>query len=131
MRAARQHFEAERYWDAIQVLEPLLPQAEGATRTQARLLLAQAYIKNPRWRKRAERIALELVRECPQLAPAHLLLAEVYRASRLVARSRAAYERVLALQPGNEEATNGLAELDPPPPQSPPASRLRGIFRLR
>ncbi len=55
LRAARQHFEAERYWDAIQVLEPLLPHAEGATRTQARLLLAQAYIKNPRWRKRAER----------------------------------------------------------------------------
>jgi predicted Zn-dependent protease len=131
VRAAGRHFESKRYWEAIQVLEPLLPDTEGATRTRVRLLLAQAYLKNPNWRRKAEKIALDLVRDGPQLVAAHLLLAEIYHASGLVARARAAYERVLALEPGHEAATKGLAGLEPPPPEPPPPSRLRGIFRMR
>jgi serine/threonine protein kinase len=127
---AREHFEAARYWDAIQLLEPFLPQARGAIRVQVRLLLAQTYFKNPRWSKRAETIALELVRESPQLAPAHLLLAEIYRASGMATRAKAAYQKVLTLQPGNEAATNGLAELDPPK-ESRKQGGLRGIFQKR
>jgi curved DNA-binding protein CbpA len=129
VREARRHFEGERYWDAIQLLEPVVAKAEGATRFQARILLAQAYLKNPKWRKRAEEILLELVRERPQDVPAHLLLAEIYRSSGLVTRARAAYQKVLALEPGNGEASKGVAELEPPPPEPAPPSRLRGFFR--
>jgi len=129
LRAARRHFEADQYWEAIQVLEPLLPHAAGATLTEARLLLAQAYLKNPKWKKRSEEVVRDLVRDCPQLVAGHLLLAEIYRSSGLVARARAAYQKVLALQPENETASKCLAELEPSPPGSPPPSRLRGIFK--
>jgi serine/threonine protein kinase/tetratricopeptide (TPR) repeat protein len=131
VRAARRHFEAERYWEAIQLLEPALPHAEGATRSEARLLLAQSYLKNPRWKKRAEEMVLDLVRENPQLVAARLLLAEIYRSSGLHARARAAYQKVLALQPGNETATQGLAETEPSPKENPSPSRLRGLFSRR
>ena len=131
VRAARRHFEAERYWEAIQVLEPVLPHAEGATRSEARLLLAQSYLKNPRWKKRAEEMVLDLVRENPQFVAARLLLAEIYRSSGLHARARAAYQKVLALQPGNETATKGLAETEPSPKENPSPSRLRGLFSRR
>jgi Tfp pilus assembly protein PilF len=95
------------------------------------MLLAQSYVKNPKWRKRAEEGLLELVRELPQYLPAHLLLADIYRSSGLAARARATYQKVLALQPENETAARALAELEPPPPEPPPAGGLRGMFKRR
>ena len=127
---AEQHFKAEKYWDAIQQLEPLIPQVEGATRIRAQMLLAQAYLKNPMWRKQAEAVLLTLVSEAPKHCPAHLLLAEIYRGSGLMARARASYRRVLTIQPENDTATRELAVLEPPV-EAPPSGGLRGIFKRR
>jgi hypothetical protein len=130
VRTARQHIENQRYWDAIQLLEPVLPQAEGTTRADVRLLLARAYLENPMWKKRAEETLLHLLRESPRHVAAHLLLAGLYRTSGFVARARATYRKVVALEPDNAEASRALAEIDPPPPpRAEPASRLRGMFR--
>jgi Tfp pilus assembly protein PilF len=127
---AEQDFKAEKYWDAIQQLEPLIPQVEGATRIRVQMLLAQAYLKNPMWRKQAEAVLLTLLSEVPEYCPAHLLLAEIYRGGGLVARARAAYRKVLTIQPENETATRELAVLEPPV-DTLPSGGLRGIFKRR
>jgi serine/threonine-protein kinase len=128
---ARRHFESERYWDAIQMLEPLVPRVEGGTRAQAATLLAEAYLKNPRWTKRAEELLLDVVQRAPKYVPAHLRLAEIYRAGGLVMRARSRFEQVLALQPENEAAARALAELAPAPEEPPAPSRIGGLFRRR
>ncbi|HSD66603.1 MAG TPA: hypothetical protein VLF95_07870 [Vicinamibacteria bacterium] len=128
MWVAEQHFKAERYWDAIQQLEPLLPHVKGETRIRVLMLLAQAYFKNPKWIKRAEAVLLTLVGEAPRHGPAHLLLAEIYRGSGLVARARASYTKVLTIQPDNEIARRGLAALDSEAARS---GGLRGLFKKR
>jgi hypothetical protein len=130
--SAQRHFENGKYWDAIQQLEPILPRTEGTTRVNARMLLAQSYLKNPKWTKRAEETLLELLRESPGHVPAHLLLGELYRASGLVARARSAYQKVLALQPDHEAAARTLAEIQSPQePEPPKPGGLRGIFGKR
>ena len=135
VRTAQRHFETEQYWEAIQLLEPLLEQKnEAAIRVRAQMLLAQAYLKNPNWTKRAEETVLELLRESPRHVPAHLLLADLYRASGFTARARSAYQKVLALQPEHRTAAQAIAELPlPPEPESEPArpGRLRGILGKR
>jgi TolA-binding protein len=130
MRLAERHFKAGKFWDAIQRLEPLIPRVEGAARLQAQLLLAQAYLKHPRWSKRAETVLLALVSEAPQHCPAHLLLAEIYRGSGQVARARACYGKVLTIQPENETARQELASLEPPV-EAPAPRSLLGIFKRR
>jgi TolA-binding protein len=132
IRTASRHFEKERYWDAIQLLEPLLQQCDGPMRVQAQMLLAKAYLKNPKWTKRAEETLLEVLHALPRYAPALLLLGDIYRTSGLVARARSAYQKVLAIQPDNEPAAQALAELEPPPePEPPRPTGLRGIFKKR
>jgi hypothetical protein len=70
------------------------------------------------------------VSEVPKCCPAHLLLAEIYRGSGLVARARASYRKVLTIQPENETAIRELAALAPPA-ETPPPAGLRGIFKMR
>jgi tetratricopeptide (TPR) repeat protein len=129
---AQRHFEMERYWDAIQVLEPLLSNTEGTERVRTRMLLAQCYQRNPNWSKRAEETLLELLRESPRYVPAQVLLGDIYRASGLTTRARTAYQRALALQPDHEAASRCLAELQPEVgPETAGAGGLRGVFRKR
>jgi tetratricopeptide (TPR) repeat protein len=131
LQEAQVHFGAERYWDAIQLLEPLLVRAEGTTRAQAGTLLAQAYLKNPKWRRRAEELLLDVVQRAPRHVPAHLLLGEMYLAGGLVQRARGLYQKVVALEPDNETAARALAELEPIPAAPAPPRRIGGLFRRR
>jgi tetratricopeptide (TPR) repeat protein len=131
LQKAQGHFEAEQYWDAIQLLEPLIVRVEGTTRAQAGTLLAQAYLKNPKWRKRAEELLLDVVQRTPRYVPAHLLLGEVYRAGGLVMRARGFYQKVVALEPDNGAAGRALAELEPIPAEPAPPRRIGGLFRRR
>jgi hypothetical protein len=132
---AGRDFERGHYWEVIQRLEPLLRRVDGTDGTvgaRVRMLLAQAYLKNPRWRKRAEETVIELLRESPRCVPAQVLLGDIYRASGLPARARAAFQKALALQPDHEAAARSLAELQPEPvPEPTAAGGLRGIFRGR
>jgi tetratricopeptide (TPR) repeat protein len=126
LSVAQQLYEEERYWDAIQQLEPLIVRATGSARMRAAMLLAQAYLKNPMWKKRAEELLQRVVRENPQHVPALLLLADLYHASNLQARAKAAYRRVLELDPDNREARSRLGALEPAG-----GGGLRSFFKRR
>jgi tetratricopeptide (TPR) repeat protein len=130
LEVAERLFAAERYWDAIQQLEPMLPRAEGATRARGKALLARAYLKNPKWKKRAEGVLLSMLEENPRDLAACLLLAGIYTEARLHSRARALYQKVLELQPGNSEARKALGSLEPPEKVPEPAG-IAGIFRRR
>jgi hypothetical protein len=130
IREAQRLLREERAWDAITLLEPLIPRAEGHGRFRAEVTLARAYLKNPKWTKRAEDLLHRVVQEAPEHAEAYLVLGNIYRAGQLRARALAMYGRALALQPGLAEALEGLASLSPPertPPEG--ASLMRRLFR--
>jgi tetratricopeptide (TPR) repeat protein len=117
----------EKYWDVIQGLETNLGSLTGRRLQKARLLLARAFAKNPKWLRRAEEAAQKVTKDDPGNADAYLVLASVYRAGGLESRATAMYRKVLELQPQNKEAQEALAVTDPPPPTSTPL--LKRFFR--
>ena len=102
----------EKYWDAIQILEPAIPLMEATASRRARVLLARAYMKNPKWRHRAEELLGNVVREAPDSPEPYLVLGELYRGAQLRARAAAMYRKALQLSPRNEEALNALRAID-------------------
>jgi DnaJ-domain-containing protein 1 len=102
----------EKYWDAIQILEPAIPRMEATASRRARVLLARAYMKNPKWRHRAEELLGNVVREAPDSPEPYLVLGELYRGAQLRARAAAMYRKALQLSPRNEEALNALRAID-------------------
>ena len=128
---AEAFFRDAAYWDAIQQLEPLVPRSGGAIRTRARLLLAQAYLKNPKWTRRAEGALLDLLAETPQHVAARFQLAEIYRATGLASRARKAYELVLELDPEHAQAHLALEALLQKEEGPPRKAGLASLFRKR
>ncbi|HEU0093955.1 MAG TPA: DUF4388 domain-containing protein, partial [Vicinamibacteria bacterium] len=102
----------EKYWDAIQILEGAIPRLEATASRRARVMLARAYMKNPKWRHRAEEVLGQVVREAPDAPEPYLVLGELYRGAQLRARAAAMYRKVLQLSPRNEEALNALRAID-------------------
>jgi Domain of unknown function (DUF4388)/DnaJ domain/Tetratricopeptide repeat len=130
-RRAQKHFEKEQYWDAIQLLEPVLPKVQGKAKTKVQVLLAKAYMKNPKWVKRAEDQLQTVVREDPTNVEAHFILGTIYKASGLRSRAIHAFERALESKPDHEQAAAELAELQPdggPPPPSSGGGLLKKFF---
>jgi curved DNA-binding protein CbpA len=121
-RRAQKHFEKEQYWDAIQLLEPSLAMTQGKAKGKIQVLLAKAYLKNPKWVKRAEDQLQTVVREDATNAEAHFLLGTIYKASGLKSRAIHAFERALESKPDHEQAAAELAELQPGGPPQPPSS---------
>jgi cytochrome c-type biogenesis protein CcmH/NrfG len=62
--------------------------------------------------------------------PAQLQLADIYSSSGLVSRAKAAYEKVLELDPDNVQAAKALGLLDPKA-HEPRQSGLASLFRRR
>jgi tetratricopeptide (TPR) repeat protein len=118
------------YWEAIGRLEPTLHQARGEMRVRARLALARACLRNPKWVKRAETLLQDVVQEDPSRFEAHLLLGGIYRAGNLRARAIAAYRKVLDVQPRNRQAHIELARLEASEPQ-PAKGSLLGFLKKR
>ena len=102
----------EKYWDAIQILEEAIPRLEATASRRARVMLARAYMKNPKWRHRAEEVLGQVVREAPEAPEPYLVLGELYRGAQLRARAAAMYRKALQLSPRNEEALNALRAID-------------------
>ena len=102
----------EKYWDAIQLLEEAIPRLEATAGRRARVMLARAYMKNPKWRHRAEEVLGQVVREAPDAPEPYLVLGELYRGAQLRARAAAMYRKALQLSPRNEEALNALRAID-------------------
>jgi tetratricopeptide (TPR) repeat protein len=123
---------AERmYWEAIQQLEPMIRRAEGPLRVRARMALAQAYAKNPKWLRRAEEQLQAVMREDPKHIDAYLVLASIYRAGHLPARAIALYRKVLELEPDHPQALRGLAREEHVEPPHPSGGRLLGFLKKR
>ncbi|MFN8096116.1 MAG: DnaJ domain-containing protein [Vicinamibacteria bacterium] len=74
LHRAMKLYEMEKYWDAIQLLEPAIDKLAPRLRTRARVLLARCDLKNPKWTKRAEEILLDTTREDPKATDAWALL---------------------------------------------------------
>jgi serine/threonine protein kinase len=101
-----------KFWDAIQALEGGLNLAPGSRSNQTvRILLAQATAKNPRWRKRAEEMLVELTRERPVPVEALLVLSAFYQEEGFKARAAAQLRKALEVQPGHPEALERLKAL--------------------
>jgi tetratricopeptide (TPR) repeat protein len=125
---AEAHFEAGRYWDAIQALEGIVPRLAGADRLRARVLLARAQMRNPHWVKRAEASLQELLAQNPRSLEPCLALAELYHANGLRSRASAMYQRALSIDPEHRIAVAGLAALREQP-NADPGPILKRIFR--
>ncbi len=115
IRRAAKLVEQEKYWDAIQLLEPAVEVVEGKSRLRARVLLARCYIRNPKWAKSAEATLLAATREEPKAVEPWALLGTIYAEKGLRTRATAMYRKVLELKPDHEEAAQYLAQNAPPP----------------
>jgi serine/threonine protein kinase len=111
VREAEAHFAEQRYGDAIQLVEPLIPHLAGALRTRAAILLAQACIKSNRPDVGAESALLGLLGEDPKCTPAYFTLGALYRSRNDLERARTMYRKVLELSPEHRGAAAELARL--------------------
>jgi len=133
--AAERLIGAEKFWDAIQLLERVESLAQGKQGVRLRYVMAKAVVRNPHWVKRAEELLVGVVKDDPGHVGAHWLLAGIHRKGGLRARATSMLRRVLELQPEHEEAAAALSELAPAPepdpaPESPPSGGLlKRLFR--
>jgi curved DNA-binding protein CbpA len=123
-RAAKFMVE-EKYWDAIQALEGAVITFKGRRLQKARLQLARAYARNPKWQRRAEEMAQRVVKDEPANAEAYFVLAGIYKEGRLESRATAMYRKVLELKPDHDEARAALGETD----RKPSGTLLKRLFR--
>jgi tetratricopeptide (TPR) repeat protein len=128
IRRAAKLVEQEKYWDAIQLLQPAIDAVQGKTRLRGQLALARCYAKNPKWAKEAEKVLLDATRESPQAADAWALLGELYAQRGLRTRALTMYRKVLELKPDHEEAARFVAANapEPEPPEEEGGSGLLG-----
>jgi tetratricopeptide (TPR) repeat protein len=128
IRRAAKLVEQEKYWDAIQLLQPAIDAVQGKTRLRGQLALARCYAKNPNWAKEAERVLLAATRENPQAGEAWALLGGIYARKGLRTRALTMYRKVLELKPDHEEAAQFVAANapGPEPPEDEGRSGLLG-----
>jgi tetratricopeptide (TPR) repeat protein len=131
LRRAEKYLAAEKYWEAIQLLEPAVPVLEGKQKQRARLDLARAYTKNPNWVHQAEETLHQVVRDDPKNVEAYLGLGQLYKAGGLRSRSVGMFRKVLELKPDNEDALAELAALGPEPEAAEPGGFLKKLFGRR
>ena len=128
LRQAERALLQEKYWDVIQLLEPLLPDAKGKLRLRAQLAIAKAYVKNPNWMKRAEEELQKVLHADPANLEAFMMLGGIYKTTGLKARASAMYRKALEIKPDSEEATAALTELGGMPAEAPSAPAGGGSF---
>ena len=110
---ARELLKTEKYWDLIQLFEPAVPRASDAMQIRFRLLLAQAYQKNPKWRRRAEEVLKQILDSRPTNVPALMMLGSLYAEGQLAQRASGLFKKVIELDPENREARQALDAIDP------------------
>jgi Tfp pilus assembly protein PilF len=103
----------------IQALEGQVGSLTGRSRSRGRLILAQAYLHNPKWLHRGEEQLRAVTKEDPQNAEAYYLLGTIYKTGGLRTRAASMFRRALEVRPAHKPAADELAALDkaPPPPR--------------
>ncbi len=132
IRQAEKLYEKEKYWDAIQQLEPAVPVVQGRMKQRGHIALARCYLKNPMWAKRAEEELLAAAREDPKSVDAHFILGTIYKERGLSSRALSMFRKVLELKPDHEEALVLVASAAPPtPPPEEGGGLIKRLFNKR
>ncbi|PYQ18951.1 MAG: hypothetical protein DMF79_13700, partial [Acidobacteria bacterium] len=132
IRVAEKLYEKEKYWDAIQQLEPAVPIVQGKMKQRGHVVLARCYLKNPMWAKRAEEELLAAAREDPKSIDAHFILGSIYKERGLNSRALSMFRKVLELKPDHEEALVLVASAAPPtPPPEEGGGLIKRLFNKR
>ena len=135
---SRAEGSTSEYWDAIQLLEPVLGRAQGKLRSKGEVVLARCYLKNPKWSRRAEETLLSVTRRDPAAADAWALLGGIYAEKDMHNRALSMYRKALELRPDHEDAARYLAAhgqaahgtAEEPGTRAPePGGLLRRLFR--
>jgi cytochrome c-type biogenesis protein CcmH/NrfG len=114
----------------------VLSQANDTQRRRLRLLLARAYVGDPRWRRYGLGLLGEMLRETPDDADALASLGTLYFQRGLLARAEATLLRALAADSGQVEtrlhvrAARSARERDRTPNQGQPPERRGVVARL-
>src|SRR5258708_6058575 len=127
IRQAEKYIEKEKYWDAIQLLEPAVAVVLGKSKQKGQVLLARAYLKNPKWVKRAEEVLLARVHDDPPKLAGPLMLGRIYKSSGLKSRSVTMFKKVLELKPHHEQARAELGDQVGEP--EPPGGLIKKFFK--
>ena len=96
---------------AVDVLYEIAGVAEDGERGRIRLLLAAAYVADPKRRRNALTLLSDIVREEPSNAEALTLLATLYLRDGLLARAESTLTRALAADAGYSPAREKLREV--------------------
>jgi Flp pilus assembly protein TadD len=93
---------------AVSVLHEVLALATTDEKRRVRLILAQAYLSEPPWRRYGLRLLTEMAGQNPADADALALLGGFYRSQGLLARAESTLHRALAADPRHSEARSQL-----------------------
>jgi tetratricopeptide (TPR) repeat protein len=125
----------QNYFEAIQIVEPIVGRLTGRAQLRARLVHARCLQENPNWVKRAEETLRTAIEEHPEAHEAYALLGGLYEQQGLRARAASMFRRVRELRPNDEEAAQALARLrgrkTPPPDEGESGGILKKIFKKR
>jgi curved DNA-binding protein CbpA len=102
--------------EAIHYAESAFPALDATEKIRAKVILARAKAKNPKWAKDAVRSLEEVARENPQSHEALLALGDIYREAEMKSRAITMYKKVLEIDPENHAARTALRELEGPDP---------------
>jgi serine/threonine protein kinase len=113
MARARQLIAESRLWEALQSLTIAQELAEGTREAvPIRILIAETQAMNPALRRAAQLNLENLSQLEPKEPSVHAALGRIYRSAGLLKEARGAFDRVLSLDPGNQEATKAIAEME-------------------
>jgi predicted Zn-dependent protease len=111
LKKAQAFLAAGKAGDAVHLLEEAVPLTRGRMKTRARVILAQAYLSNPKWTRDAQEALERALQEDPEHPETYPLLGSVYEKAGLKARAAGIYRRGLALKPDWPELAASLARV--------------------
>jgi DnaJ domain len=119
LRRGEELLSEGKFWEVIQALEGQVDSLTGRSRSRGRLILAQAFLHNPKWLHRGEEQLRAATKEDPQNAEAYYLLGTIYKTGGLRTRAATMFRRALEVRPAHRAAADELAALEkaPPPPR--------------
>jgi tetratricopeptide (TPR) repeat protein len=117
------------YWEAIQLLEPIVHKVQGKLRSKGEVMLARCYLKNPKWARRAEETLLGVTRRDPAAADAWALLGGIYAGKGMQNRALSMYRKAVELRPEHEEAAQYVASNRGTEEPAGPPREGGGLFR--
>ena len=99
-------------WEALQSLTNAQELAQGTREAiEIRIMIAETQALNPALIRAAQLNLEDLSHLEPKEPLVHAALGRIYRSAGLIREAHGAFDRVLSLDPTNQEATSAIAEL--------------------